>query len=97
VNPPAALSLSKEPEANVARYDGLRTQKGTRQQRHLLAHRQGLVDEEYVTKSGDTRYRPGQRLVLRAEAVTEAVDLVEKLVTGLRSDAAARSGKSSSP
>ena len=30
VNPPAALSLSKEPEANVARYDGLRTQKGTR-------------------------------------------------------------------
>jgi RNA polymerase subunit RPABC4/transcription elongation factor Spt4 len=67
------------------------------QQRHLLAHRQGLVDEEYVTKSGDTRYRPGQRFVLRAEAVTEAVDLVEKLVTGLRSDAAARSGKSSSP
>jgi len=30
VNPPAALSLSKEPEANVARYDGLRTQKGAR-------------------------------------------------------------------
>ena len=30
VNPPAALSLSKEPEANVARYDGLRTQQGTR-------------------------------------------------------------------
>jgi hypothetical protein len=24
------LSLSKEPEANVARYDGLRTQQGTR-------------------------------------------------------------------
>ena len=30
VNPPAALSLSKEPEANVARYDGLRVQKGVR-------------------------------------------------------------------
>lgn len=30
VNPPAAPSLSKEPEANVARYDGLRTQKGAR-------------------------------------------------------------------
>jgi hypothetical protein len=30
VNPPSALTLSKEPEANVARYDGLRTQKGTR-------------------------------------------------------------------
>jgi hypothetical protein len=30
VNPPAALTLSKEPEANVARYDGLRTSGGTR-------------------------------------------------------------------
>ena len=30
VTPPAALSLSKEPEANVARYDGLRTKGGTR-------------------------------------------------------------------
>lgn len=56
------------------------------QQRHLLAHRQGLVDEEYIAKSGDTRYRPGQRLVLRAESVTEAVELVEKLVAGLRGD-----------
>ena len=30
VNPPTALTLSKEPEANVARYDGLRTPGGTR-------------------------------------------------------------------
>lgn len=30
VSPPAALSLSKEPEANVARYDGLRAKEGTR-------------------------------------------------------------------
>jgi hypothetical protein len=30
VTPPAALSLNKEPEANVARYDGLRTTGGTR-------------------------------------------------------------------
>jgi hypothetical protein len=30
VTPPAALSLSKEPEANVARYDGLRPAGGTR-------------------------------------------------------------------
>ena len=30
VTPPAALSLNKEPEANVARYDGLRTTEGTR-------------------------------------------------------------------
>jgi hypothetical protein len=67
------------------------------QQRHLLAHRQGLVDEEYIAKSGDTRYRPGQRLVLRAEGVTEAVELVERLVAGLRDDASiARSRQGSS-
>ena len=67
------------------------------QQRHLLAHRQGLVDEEYIAKSGDTRYRPGQRLVVRAEGVTEAVELVEKLVAGLREDVgSARSGQNSS-
>ncbi|MGP9792152.1 IS21 family transposase [Roseinatronobacter sp. NSM] len=30
ITPPAALSLSKEPEANVARYDGLRPAGGTR-------------------------------------------------------------------
>ena len=30
VTPPPALSLSKEPEANVARYDVLRTTGGTR-------------------------------------------------------------------
>ena len=59
------------------------------QQRHLLAHRQGLVDQEYVTKSGDTRHRPGQRLVVRPEAVTQAVKLIEALVTGLRADATA--------
>jgi hypothetical protein len=68
------------------------------QQRHLLTHRQELVDEEYIAKSGDIRYRPGQRLVLRAEGVAEALDLVEKLVVGLRSDASyARSRQTSSP
>lgn len=68
------------------------------QQRHLLAHRQGLVDDEYITKSGDTRYRAGQRLVLRADAVTEAVALVGTLVAGLRADAdTIRSQHSSSP
>ena len=34
VTPPAALSLSKEPEANVARYDGLRQAQSTGGKRH---------------------------------------------------------------
>lgn len=34
VTPPVALSLSKEPEANVARYDGLRQAQSTGGKRH---------------------------------------------------------------
>jgi hypothetical protein len=57
------------------------------QQRHLLAHTQGIVDQEYVSKSGDTRYKPGQRIVIRPEAVREATTLIEKLIVGLQADA----------
>ena len=57
------------------------------QQRHLLAHRQGLVDQEYITRSGDTTYRLGQRIVIRDVTVRQCVDLIEKLVTGMAADA----------
>lgn len=58
------------------------------QQRHLLAHTQGLVDQDYITKSGDTRYKPGQRIVVRMDSVREAVALIEKLIAGLQADTA---------
>ncbi|MGD9878578.1 MAG: hypothetical protein AB7U95_00430 [Reyranella sp.] len=51
------------------------------QQRHLLAHTQGLVDVEYIARSGDTTYHVGQRLVLRECSVRECVALIEKLVS----------------
>ena len=57
------------------------------QQRHLLAHTQGLVDQDYISKSGDSRYRPGQRIVVRVETVREAAALIEKLIAGMQSDA----------
>ena len=53
------------------------------QQRHLLAHTQGLVDQDYIARSGDTAYRPGQRLVIREAPVRQCVDLIEKLTTGM--------------
>ena len=56
------------------------------QQRHLLAHRQGLVDADYITRSGDARYREGQRIVVGPETVMETVALIEALVSGMRSD-----------
>jgi hypothetical protein len=49
------------------------------QQRHLLAHREGIVDQEYIDKSGDRTWTVGQRLVVREEGVRQLTDLVSKL------------------
>ena len=55
-------------------------------QRHLLAHTQGIVDHDYLSKSGDTRYRLGQRIVVRAPMIQNTLDLIEHLVSGLKAD-----------
>jgi hypothetical protein len=54
------------------------------QQRHLLAHCEGIVDQDYITKSGDTAYAVGQRLVIRSGAVNRLVELVAKLTEEMR-------------
>ncbi|MBR7522960.1 MULTISPECIES: hypothetical protein [Pseudomonas] len=54
------------------------------QQRHLLAHTQGIVDEDYVAKSGDARYRSGQRIVISSEDVLETVSMLERLTAFIR-------------
>lgn len=54
------------------------------QQRHLLAHREGIVDQDYINKSGDKTYAPGQRLVIQETAVIRAAYLVSKLTEELR-------------
>lgn len=55
------------------------------QQRHILAHKDGIVDEEYRQKTGDRQYQSGQRLVIRESDVMRFTDLVEHLATKLRS------------
>jgi uncharacterized Zn finger protein (UPF0148 family) len=57
------------------------------QQRHLLAHTQGLIDADYISRTGDTAYRVGQRVVIRDAAVHEYLALIEKLAAGLASGA----------
>ena len=57
------------------------------QQRHLLAHRQGLVDEDYITKTGDMTYRAGQRFVVREAAVRDCLAILEKLTGAMVADA----------
>lgn len=55
------------------------------QQRHLLAHQQGIVDADYLAKSGDTTYTVGQRLLVKTANVLEFADLIEQLGNALLS------------
>jgi len=64
--------------------DELRRLKLQFQRRHVFSHRQGIVDQTYIDKSGDTTYTVGQRLVVRESDVTELVSLLKKLTDGLR-------------
>ena len=54
------------------------------QQRHLLSHKEGIVDAEYTNKSKDLTYSVGQRLVTKDSAVIRLADLVEKLGGGIK-------------
>jgi hypothetical protein len=47
--------------------------------RHLLAHRQGIVDDDYVRKSGDASRKPGQRIIVRKGDVCDCATLIERL------------------
>lgn len=49
------------------------------QRRHLLAHTQGIVDDDYIKKTGDTTYRVGQRLVIRESSLRDGVVLIRRL------------------
>ena len=49
------------------------------QQRHLLAHQLGIVDQDYIDRSGDKTYAVGQRLFIRDTAVRDFADLIEEL------------------
>lgn len=53
------------------------------QQRHLLAHTQGLVDADYIALSGDNTYETGQRIVVSISAVGRCLDLIEKLIRSM--------------
>jgi hypothetical protein len=56
------------------------------QQRHLLTHREGLVDADYIARTNDRSYRERQRLVIGEGSLRECLILIEKLAAGLASD-----------
>jgi len=54
------------------------------QKRHLLAHKDGIVDQEYIDKTGDTTYSVGQRLVIHEKDVLRMNDLIDTLAQNLQ-------------
>lgn len=54
------------------------------QRRHVLEHREGIVDQAYIDKSSDCSYAPGQRLVITKRDVERLIDLTAKLASHLR-------------
>jgi len=53
------------------------------QQRHILAHKDGLVDDDYLRKSSDRQYQVGQRLVIKEHDVLRFAELIEKMAVTL--------------
>ena len=49
------------------------------QKRHLLAHRMGVVDQEYLRKSGDAQARVGRKVAIEPEEVRSLIESVAKL------------------
>ena len=49
------------------------------QKRHLLAHTLGIIDEEYVRRSGDSRAVVGRKVRVTAEEVRELVRTMRKI------------------
>ncbi len=49
------------------------------QQRHVLQHNDGIVDQDYIDKSKDNSYQLGQRLIIRETDVNEFADIVDKI------------------
>jgi len=60
------------------------------QQRHLLAHCEGIVDQKYLDRSGDSAYRLGQRIVVRADDTRALADLLSDMARKLRAAIARR-------
>lgn len=53
------------------------------QQRHVLAHLDGIVDQQYINRANDHRFDVGQRLIVTELNVAKLATVIKKLATGL--------------
>ena len=56
------------------------------QKRHLLAHKMGVVDEEYVRKAADEEAVVGRKVTVGAEEVNELVAILDQLAQSVFAD-----------
>ena len=56
------------------------------QKRHLLAHNEGIIDSQYIKKSGDSSYKVGQRIVVSSKDIDSLVLAIEKLGNGIKEE-----------
>jgi hypothetical protein len=58
------------------------------QQRHLLSHTDGIVNDKYINNSGDITYKAGQRLVITEPDVLQMTSLLQKIVSHIKTEIA---------
>ncbi len=54
------------------------------QKRHCFEHNNGIVDDEYIKKSKDTKYNIGERIIIDNREILKYVDIIKKLCLGLK-------------
>lgn len=54
------------------------------QRRHVLEHNGGIIDTKYLQKSNDSTYTVGQRLVIHREDAEKLIEIIKKLVQGIK-------------
>lgn len=59
-------------------------------QRHLYEHNGGIVDERYLSKTSDSCYSAGQRLIFDKGDCNRLADLLEVIIRGMYDDAVER-------
>jgi hypothetical protein len=54
------------------------------QKRHLLAHREGIVDSKYIEKTNDNSYKVGQRITIIPKDIDFLLYVLDKLANGIK-------------
>lgn len=54
------------------------------QRRHLLQHTEGIVDQKYLDKSNDSKYKIGQRIIVNEDDVLELVEIILVLIGNIK-------------